>query len=278
MKLLKTLFLVVALMSTVVMGRTVVTVNGVNIQERDLVMIIQKITRGQYPSLSEEDKKRAERIALDEAIALVLTKELVAKSDIKKSKAYKESFVEYVKKVVEPQIAYQTWIERELNKMQASDKEIKAYYDENKDKFNQPKLSHVHHILSKTEKEAKDLIALISKAKNQKAAFMKIASEKMGGPDTGASDLGQLHDKSNMAPAFKAAYMKMGANSLSKKPVKTQFGYHVIYVDTVTGGKKASFKELKPLIAKTIKGQKFDKEMKQRVNKLREKAKIQFAQ
>jgi parvulin-like peptidyl-prolyl isomerase len=276
MKLLKLLFLGVTLMATVATARTVVTVNGTAIDDRDLFSIIQKITRGQYASLPDEKKKLAQNIALDQAISLVLMKQEASKSDIKKSKAYKKAFVEYVKNVVEPELSYQVWVERELNKMKASDKEIKKYYNANKDRFNQPKLFHVHHLLSKTEKEAKDLLGLINKAKNKKAAFMKLASEKMGTPDTGASDLGKLHSKSNMAPAFKAAYLKMKAHSFSKKPVKTQFGYHVIFVDSVTGGKAKSFAALKPIIAKNIKSEKLEKVLKDKAKALREKAVVKF--
>jgi parvulin-like peptidyl-prolyl isomerase len=276
MKLMKSLFLVGTLLSTLATAKTVVTVNGTNVDERELFAIIQKITRGQYAGLPNEKKQLAQKIAMEQAIALVLVKQEAAKSDIKKSKAYKKAFVEYVKNIVEPELTYQVWFERELNKMKASEKEIKKYYKDNKDRFNQPKLSHVHHILSKTKKEATELITLISKAKNKKAAFMKLASEKMGTSDTGASDLGQLHAKSNMAPPFKAAYSKMKANSFSKKAVKTQFGYHVIYVDTVTGGKARSFAQLKPIIKKTIKGEKFEKRLKLKVKALREKAAIDY--
>ena len=94
----------------------------------------------------------AQKIAVEQAIASVLLKQEAAKSDIKKSKAYKKAFVDYVKNVVEPELMYQSWVERELKKIKVSDKEIKKYYKDNKDRFNQPKLSHVHHILLKTEK------------------------------------------------------------------------------------------------------------------------------
>lgn len=273
---IKKVVLSIVVASSALMAQTVVEVNGQSIDERELIPLVQKITRGQYASLPQEKKQLAQKIAVDQAISMALLREEAERSGIQKTKAYKKAFAEYVKNIVEPTLKYQVWFERELNKIKVTEKEISKFYRENKDRLNQPKMSHVHHILLKTKKEATNLIAKIKKSKNIKATFLKMASEKMGTPETGASDLGALHDKSNMAPAFKAAYTKMKANSLSSKPVKTQFGFHIIYVDEVKGGKKKTFRELKPFIKKTVRNQKFEEILKVRVTKLREKAKIEF--
>lgn len=265
-----------ALSLEALMAQTVVEVNGQSIDERELIPMVQKITRGQYASLPNDKKQLAQKIAVDQAISMVLLKEEAKRSNIQKTAAYKKAFTEYVKNVVEPTLRYQVWFERELNKIKVSNKEVTKFYKENKERFNQPRMSHVHHILLKTKKEANDVIKTIRASKDIKAAFMKLASQKMGTPDTGASDLGALHDKSQMALPFKKAYLKMKAFSLSKNPVKTQFGFHVIYVDEVQGGKKKTLNELKPLIRKTVREQKFEKILKAKVTQLRKKAKIEF--
>lgn len=263
-------------MASSLMAQTVVSVNGKNIDEQELFPIIQKITRGQYASLPAEKKQMAQKIALEQAIATVLLEGEAAKSNVKNSKEYKKAFAEYIKNVVEPKLMYKIWIDTELAKIKVSDKEIKSFYTKNKARLNEPKRFHVHHLLLKTKKEANDLISKIKKAKNTKTAFIKIASEIMGGPDTGVSDLGQLDEKSPMAPAFKTAYLSMKANSLSKKAVKTQFGYHVLYVDTVTGGKQKSFEELKEGMIQVIRAEKLDATLKVKVEKLHKNAKIDF--
>lgn len=274
---IKNIVLSVVLLSQVATAQTVVEVNGYSIDERELIPMVQKITRGQYASLPNDKKQLAQKIAVDQAISMVLLKEEAKRSDIKKTAAYKKAFTDYVKNIVEPTLMYQVWFERELAKMKVSKKEVIKFYKENKERFNQPKMAHVSHILLKTDKEARKLIKTIRASKDIKATFMKIASEKMGAKkETGVSDLGALHAKSPMAQPFKNAYMKMKAFSLSKKPVKTQFGFHVIYVDEVQGAQKKTLDELKPLITKNIKGQKFEKILKAKVGKLRQKAKIEF--
>lgn len=274
---IKKVVLSMVLVSSALMAQTVVEVNGHSIDERELIPMIQKITRGQYASLPNDKKQLAQKIAVDQAITMVLLREEAQRSDIQKTKAYKEEFAKYIKNVVEPTLTYQVWVERELNKIKVSNKEVTKFYKENKDRLNQPKMSHVHHILVKTDREAKDLIKKIKASKDMKTTFLELASKMMGqNKEGGVSDLGALHDKSPMAPAFKAAYAKMKANSLSTKPVKTQFGYHVIYVDEVQGGQKKTLDDLRPQIKKMVRSQKFEEILKVKVGKLREKAKIEF--
>jgi peptidyl-prolyl cis-trans isomerase C len=265
-----------SLFASSLVAQTVVSVNGTDVDEKELFPIIQKITRGQYANLPADKKQMAQKIALEQAIATVLLKDEAAKSGVKNSPEYKKAFVEYVKNIVEPNLVYQIWIEKEMNKMKVSDKDTKEYYEKNKERLHEPKRSHVHHLLLKTEKEANDQIAIINRAKDKKAKFLEVASKIMGTPETGVSDLGELDAKSQMAPAFKAAYTKMSANSLSKKAVKTQFGFHVIYVDTVTGGERKSYKELKDGITQALKAEKFDLVLKEKVEALHKKAKIEF--
>ena len=273
---LKVLVLIIALTATLT-ARTIVEVNGKKIDERELYSVIQSITGGQFASFPNEKKQKALQIAREKLISDALLQEVAQASNIKKTKAYKEAFVQYVKNVLEPKLVYQVWIESEMNKMKANDKEVAQFYKENKARFNEPKQAYVRHILVSTEKEAKALIALIGKAKDKKAAFLKVASEKMGPQSpSGVSDLGMLHARSNMAPAFTKAYLSMGANTMSRKPVKTQFGYHILYVDDVAGGISRTLKEVKKFIVQTIKGQKIEKILAKRVEKLRKKAKINF--
>lgn len=265
-----------SLLTSTLMAQTIVSVNGKNIDEQELFPIVQKITRGQYASLPPEKKQKAQQIALQQAIATALLEGEAQKSNVKSSAEYKKAFVEYIKNVVEPKLMYKIWIDKELAKIKVTNKELKAFYTKNKERLNEPRRSHVYHLLLKTEKEANTLISQISKAKDIKQAFLKVASQKMGGPETGVSDLGELDAKSPMAPAFKAAYITMKAKSMSKKAVKTQFGYHVIYVDSVKGGNPKSFSELKEGITQVVKAEKLEKVLAKKVQALHKKAVIDF--
>lgn len=86
---------------------------------------------------------------------------------------------------------------------------------------------HARHILVKTEAEAKDVI----KQLNHGADFAKLAKKLSTDKGSGASggDLGWFK-KEDMLPDFSNAAFAMKPNTISKTPVKTQYGYHVIQV------------------------------------------------
>ena len=85
---------------------------------------------------------------------------------------------------------------------------------------------HAEHILVSTEKEADQVIADLKKGADF-AAEAKKFSKDPGGKDGG--DLGWFK-KDDMVPAFADAAFAMKPGQTTDKPVKTEFGYHVIRV------------------------------------------------
>lgn len=86
------------------------------------------------------------------------------------------------------------------------------------------------HILVKTEKEAKAIVASLDKAKGKN--FADLAKQKSldtsSKKDGGALD---WSDGSNYVPEFTAALTKLEKGSYTKQPVKTRFGYHIIMLE-----------------------------------------------
>lgn len=113
-------------------------------------------------------------------------------------------------------------------KPMVTEEKIKARYDAIVAKSKPEEEVHARHILLKTEKEAQDVIAELGKGGD----FAKIAEAKS--TDTGSAkqggDLGYF-TKGAMVPAFANAAFAMKAGDVSKVPVKTEFGFHVIKVE-----------------------------------------------
>jgi len=83
------------------------------------------------------------------------------------------------------------------------------------------------HILVKTEAEALKVIADLKKG----ADFAKLASQKSTGPSkVQGGDLGWFA-KGEMVPEFDKVVFKLKKGEYTKKPVRTQFGWHVIKVE-----------------------------------------------
>ncbi|KRN88510.1 peptidylprolyl isomerase PrsA [Ligilactobacillus ceti] len=115
---------------------------------------------------------------------------------------------------------------------------------ENQWKKYEPKIT-VAHILVKNEDEAKNIIAALDKDHSFKN-FKKLAKEKSIDASTKGKG-GELPPFDNtdtqLDPTFKAAAFKLKQGEFSKEPVKTNYGYHIIY--SVKNAGKGTMKEHK---------------------------------
>ena len=170
------------------------------------------------------------------------------------------------------ELARQTLLIRELfadyqKSNPITDADIKAEYD----KFaaaNGGKEYHARHILVEKEDEAKAIIASLKKG----GKFDEIAKKQSKDPGSGANG-GDL-DWANAAsyvPEFSAALVKLNKGQTTDKPVKTQFGWHVIRLDDVREAQLPKLEEVKPQIAQQLQQQKLAKFQED----LRGKAKIE---
>ncbi len=115
--------------------------------------------------------------------------------------------------------------------VQVSDAEVKGYFDANPEKYGgQPEQVKARHILVNTEDEAKQIITQL-KGKGE-ADFAQLAKEKSIEPAAKESggDLGYF-GKGDMVAEFEQAAFAQKVGTISEVPVKTKYGYHVIWVE-----------------------------------------------
>jgi peptidyl-prolyl cis-trans isomerase C len=119
---------------------------------------------------------------------------------------------------------------------QVSDADLQKFYEQNKDKFKAPEQMKASHILVKTEKEAKDLLAQIKSGGN----FEELA--KKNSADSSAAKGGDLgwFGKGSMVPVFEKAALALKENQVSEV-VKSDFGFHII---KLTGKRAAGIRPL----------------------------------
>ena len=77
-----------------------------------------------------------------------------------------------------------------------------------------------------------------------------------------------------MVPEFSKAAKALKANTYTKAPVKTQYGYHVIYLEGKEAPKTLSFDDVKAKIKQMVFQEKFQNIIKAQVDELKSKAKI----
>jgi peptidyl-prolyl cis-trans isomerase C len=101
---------------------------------------------------------------------------------------------------------------------------------------------HARHILLKTQTDAKNAIDQIAAGKK----FEDAAREYSTGPSAAnGGDLG-FFKRADMVKAFSDAAFTMRDGEISKTPVKTRFGWHVIQVVARKVEKAPSFEQMKP--------------------------------
>ncbi len=99
--------------------------------------------------------------------------------------------------------------------------------------------ARARHILVKTEEEA---IAVIAELENG-AEFAATATAKSIGPSAArGGDLGYFK-RQQMVPPFAEAAFALKPGEMTKKPVKTQFGWHIILTEDIREVKPPSFEK-----------------------------------
>lgn len=250
-------------------AQTFAKVNGEEITERDIGALMRAMPGVSFEQLPQEAKEQVISQAIDRKLLI----EQAKKDKIEKTKEYKEAI-----QSVGDDIALEIWMRKEMEKVKVSDSELKKFYNENKDKFVQQEAIKARHILVSSENEAKKIIADLKKAGNKlQAKFAELAkAQSKDGSAANGGDLGWF-GKQQMVPEFANAAFKLKKGEYSKSPVKTNFGYHVIYVEDVRKQKALNYDEVKNQIEQNIRIKKFQDSIKSESEALRKKAKIEIS-
>jgi parvulin-like peptidyl-prolyl isomerase len=257
--------------SSLVASDILAKVNGHNITKQDAQEFV-KATAPQmnYAQLPAKQKE----MVLQRLIEKELFKEQAMKDKIENTPEFKEALAK-----VKDELAVNVWMKQQLDKTVVSDSEAKEFYNKNIDKFKKPATIHARHILVKDEKTAKEIIKQLSSLKGDalKTKFIELAKTKSVGP-TGKNggDLGTFA-KGQMVPEFSKVAWDLNVGEITKIPVKTKFGYHVIYLEGKNNSETIPYDAIKDRIVGTLKQKQFALKMAQMTKELKSKAKIEMS-
>ena len=203
---------------------------------------IMKSTLDGYLKVLKKSGKVDKQSAVDDLIATEIALQEAKKTDILERPAIKKAIRDYTRNVL-----LKTWTGEKVKSFEIADDEVKKAYDERVTKL-ASKEYNARHILVKTEDEAKAIIKDLEGG----ADFEKVAKEKSTGPSgSNGGSLGWFKAKT-MVPAFANAVKGMKKGEISKAPVKTQFGFHIIKLEDNRDAKLPSFDSLKPQLTRVI--------------------------
>ncbi len=275
MKMVTKIATALLLTATLVGAETLVTVNGTTISQADVDDALMQATQGRFNQVPAEKQAEFRKQVLEQLIAKELVFDDAKKTGILKSKEFKEEY-EKVQQRVKKELAIQVWQKRELDKVKVTDKELKDYYDKNKEEFNEKESVHARHILVPTEEEAKAVIDQLKSlsGKELQVKFIELAKTKSTGPSgPKGGDLG-FFAQGQMVPAFNDKVFSMKVGTITPIAVKTQFGYHVIYLEEKKDKTTRGFTEVKSFIEQRLKMEKFKSIMKEKMQQLQKSATI----
>ncbi len=242
------------------------SVNGEAITAADIKMVIRD-ARVSYESLPKETQEKI----INQVVDTKLLAQNALKTGITKEKAFQNALNK-----LKNDLALEFWMQKTSKDVKVSEDEMKKFYAKNKDKFTQKAVLKARHILVATNEEAKSIIDTLNKSKDMKAEFIKLAKEKSTGPSgANGGDLGWFEAK-QMVPEFSKAAAELKKETITQTPIKTQFGFHVIYLEDKKDEGVASYDNAKIKIQQVVAQEKFLTNVRKVVKKLKKEAKIKL--
>lgn len=268
-KLAKISLLVAAATLSLSASDLLLTVNGKNITKQDAQTFITATTNApvKYESLKTKDQDMIKNRLIEKT----LFGELAKKEGIENDPEFKKSL-----EAIKTELMLNIWMKKQMENVVVSDSEAKEFYDKNHNKFMQEATLHARHILLDTEKEAQNVINALKSlsGKALQGKFIELAKAKSKGP-TGphGGDLGTFK-KGQVVPAFYKAVSALNEGKITTKPVKTKFGYHVIYLEKKNAASPLLYKDVKPQIIARLKQKQFMTKINDMAKVLKNKATI----
>lgn len=239
-------------------NKPLAVVNGVALPQIFANFVRQgRVNRGSAPeSLTDEAVRDA-----------TITAEILAQEAVRKGLDKGPTLLaamEFQKK----ELLSQATIEDFVRSHPISEETLKAEYDKAQAKAGNTEF-RARHILVNSEKEAKAVIAKLTAGK--KAKFEDLAKKES--KDTSAGNGGDLGWTlpANLVPEFASAMIKLKKGEVTKEPVQTQFGWHVIRLEETRKLDFPTYDKIKGRIANQMQ----QHQLRKYVQELRAGAKIE---
>ena len=156
--------------------------------------------------------------------------------------------------------------EKAVAGVKVTDEDAKKYFDDNKERFIGEETVNASHILVDTEEKAKEILADI---RSGKCDFETAARENSSCPSKERG--GNLGDfgKGQMVPEFDSAVFSMEVGEITEEPVKTQFGYHLIKLNSKKAAEPMEFTAIKEEIKSALTAEKQRAAYESKINQLK---------
>ena len=153
-----------------------------------------------------------------------------------------------------------------ISSVKVSDADVKKYYDENLDKFKQGETVNADHILVDSEEKA---LEILGKIESGEITFGDAAKEYSSCPSGQRG--GNLGDfgRGQMVPEFDTAVFELEVGAITKTPIKTQFGYHLIKLNSKSNASVMPFEQIASQLSEMVLNEKRREAYERKINQLK---------
>ena len=228
-------------------NKVLAVISGTEITEKDLNSIIMRYPEEQRAMFNSEMGKKQ---LLEQMISFELMNKLGKEMKLDETEEYKASLAQ-----VEKDLLTQMTINKVLSDVTITDEDAKKYYEENKAQFEQPATVSAKHILVDNEELCNEIK---NRIENEGLSFEDAAKEYSTCPSKAQGGSLGTFGRGQMVKEFDEAVFTAEVGKVIG-PVKTDFGYHLIRVDELTGGEQSEFAEVYPQIMQQLTTEKQNK-------------------
>ncbi len=241
------------------MENVIAVINGKEITSKDFAEFLKSVPQEQRAYFSHPE---AQEYFKEQMLAVYLFEAYGQELEIEKSEEYAKR-MEDVKRGMISQLA----MEKLLSDVSVSEDEMKVYFENNKSKYAKGPSANAKHILM--DDEAK-ILEVLEKINSGEQSFEDAAKENSSCPSgQKGGDLGTF-GRGQMVKEFDEVCFT-GEIGKVLGPVKTQFGYHLIRIESRTDGAESTFEEAMPRIKNELLSQKQQKVYTDKLVELKEK-------
>ena len=153
-----------------------------------------------------------------------------------------------------------------LASVKVNEEDVKKYYEDNLDRFQQGATVNADHILVDSEEKALEILAKIESGEMTFGDAAKQYSSCPSGQRGG--NLGDF-GRGQMVPEFDKAVFELEEGEITKTPVQTQFGYHLIKLNSKSDSAVMPYEEIAPQLTEMVLNEKRREAYERKINQLK---------
>ncbi len=263
-----TALLFALLLQTSLSAKTYAIVNGEEINIEEINYFVTSLGKKEsFIELPSEERN----LILHQVIEKKLLVQEAQKEKLQNTKEFQKTLNDLTHNLL-----VEFWMKKSFDSIKISDKEISKYYKAHLDEFRQPFQVKARHLVVEDEAQAASIIKELNATKTDiQKRFIELANKYSIEPsaNTRGGDLGWFK-QGDMLEEFWQEAISLEENHYSQKPLKTMFGYHVIFLD----GKKPEFTIKLEQVYTTIKNklqmEKFQTDVDDKIKSIKKNSQI----